>query len=165
MDDLRQAFEKWLWKDEDRKNSLVDYYNRHFNNIRPREYNGSYLTFPGMAADIQLRPHQKDAIAHTLYGGNTLLAHCVGAGKTYEMVASAMESKRLGIAHKPMIVVPKHLTEQTGAEFMRLYPGAKILVASKKDFEEKTGRNSAPRLQHRTGMPSSWATRSSRRFP
>lgn len=137
MDDLRQAFEKWLWKDEDRKNSLVDYYNRHFNNIRPREYNGSYLTFPGMAADIQLRPHQKDAIAHTLYGGNTLLAHCVGAGKTYEMVASAMESKRLGIAHKPMIVVPKHLTEQTGAEFMRLYPGAKILVASKKDFEEK----------------------------
>ena len=135
MEDLRQAFETWLWKDKTRAAALVEYYNRHFNNIRPREYNGSYLTFPGMAADIKLRPHQKDAIAHTLYGGNTLLAHCVGAGKTYEMVASAMESKRLGVAHKPMIVVPKHLTEQTGAEFLRLYPGAKILVAGKKDFE------------------------------
>lgn len=136
MEDLKAAFSKWLWKDERRAKRLADYYNRHYNNIRPREYNGEYLTFPGMAADIQLKPHQKDAIAHTLYGGNTLLAHCVGAGKTFEMVASAMEAKRLGLAHKSMFVVPKHLTEQTGAEFRTLYPGAKILVAGKKDFEK-----------------------------
>ena len=136
MEDLKSAFSRWIWKDSTRAKHLADYYNRHFNNIRPREYNGENLTFPGMAADIQLKPHQKDAIAHTLYGGNTLLAHCVGAGKTFEMTASAMEAKRLGIANKSMFVVPKHLTEQTGAEFRRLYPGAKILVATKKDFEK-----------------------------
>ena len=143
MEDLRQAFETWLWKDKTRAAALVEYYNRHFNNIRPREYNGSYLTFPGMAADIKLRPHQKDAIAHTLYGGNTLLAHCVGAGKTYEMVASAMESKRLGVAHKPMIVVPKHLTEQTGAEFLR----------ERKTLRLPTAKSSVRKSRHKIGTP------------
>ncbi len=133
---LKDAFVKWVWQDETRKERLVRYYNRHFNNIRPREYDGSYLEFPGMNPEIRLRSHQKDAIAHTLYGGNTLLAHCVGAGKTFEMIASIMESKRLGLSTKAMLVVPGHLTEQTGAEFMRLYPTANILVATKKDFEK-----------------------------
>ncbi|MBQ8698366.1 MAG: DEAD/DEAH box helicase family protein, partial [Schwartzia sp.] len=133
---LKDAFAKWVWQDENRKERLVRYYNRHFNNIRPREFDGSHLAFPGMNPEIRLKPHQKDAIAHTLYGGNTLLAHCVGAGKTFEMIASIMESKRLGLATKAMLVVPGHLTEQTGAEFMRLYPTANILVATKKDFEK-----------------------------
>ncbi len=131
---IKQEFSKWIFKDEERRDRLVAYYNRHFNNIRPREYDGSGLTFPGMNTEIQLREHQKNAIAHTLYGGNTLLAHCVGAGKTFEMVASAMEAKRLGVAKKSMIVVPKHLTEQFGTEFLQLYPNAKILVATAKDF-------------------------------
>ena len=131
---IKQAFTKWIFADEERKNRLVAYYNRHFNNIRPREYDGSGLIFPGMNKEIQLREHQKNAIAHTLYGGNTLLAHCVGAGKTFEMVASAMEAKRLGLTKKSMIVVPKHLTEQFGTEFLQLYPNAKILVATAKDF-------------------------------
>jgi len=131
---FKQEFTKWIFKDEERRNRLVAYYNRHFNNIRPREYDGSGLTFPGMNTEIQLREHQKNAIAHTIYGGNTLLAHCVGAGKTFEMVASAMEAKRLGVAKKSMIVVPKHLTEQFGTEFLQLYPNAKILVATAKDF-------------------------------
>ena len=131
---IKQEFTKWIFKDEERHNRLVAYYNRHFNNIRPREYDGSGLTFPGMNTEIKLREHQKNAIAHTLYGGNTLLAHCVGAGKTFEMVASAMEAKRLGVAKKSMIVVPKHLTEQFGTEFLQLYPNAKILVATAKDF-------------------------------
>ena len=133
---IKEAFVNWVWKNEERKNRLVKYYNRHFNNIRPREFDGSHLVFPGMNPEIQLRSHQKDAIAHTLFGGNTLLAHCVGAGKTFEMVASIMESKRLGLSNKAMLVVPGHLTEQMGAEFMRLYPTANILVATKKDFEK-----------------------------
>lgn len=132
---LKDAFVKWIYKDKERAKWIQGYYNRHFNSIRPREYSGEYLKFPGMSPEIELRPHQKAAIAHTLFGGNTLLAHAVGAGKTYEMIASAMESKRLGIANKPLIVVPKHLTEQTGAAFQQLYPGAKVLVATKKDFE------------------------------
>ena len=134
QEDLKEAFEKWLWNDKERKDHLACYYNRHFNNIRPREYDGSNLTFPGMNSLITLNKHQKDAIAHTLYGGNTLLAHCVGAGKTFEMIASAMESKRLGLAQKSLIVVPKHLTEQTGESFRLLYPNANILVATDKDF-------------------------------
>ena len=131
---IKQAFTKWIFDDEKRRDRLVAYYNRQFNNIRPREYDGSNLVFPGMNTEIQLREHQKNAIAHTLYGGNTLLAHCVGAGKTFEMVASAMEAKRLGLTKKSMIVVPKHLTEQFGTEFLQLYPNAKILVATAKDF-------------------------------
>ena len=131
---IRQAFNKWIFADPKRRDRLVAYYNRHFNNIKPREYDGSHLIFPGMNTEIQLREHQKNAIAHTLYGGNTLLAHCVGAGKTFEIVASAMEAKRLGLAKKSMIVVPKHLTEQFGTEFLQLYPNAKILVATAKDF-------------------------------
>ena len=131
---IKQAFAKWIFEDEQRRERLVAYYNRHFNNIKPREYDGSHLIFPGMNREVQLREHQKNAIAHTLYGGNTLLAHCVGAGKTFEMVASAMEAKRLGLAKKSMIVVPKHLTEQFGTEFLQLYPNAKILVATAKDF-------------------------------
>ncbi|WP_439723984.1 hypothetical protein, partial [Anaerovibrio sp.] len=117
--DLKDAFRKWLFADEKRAEKITEYYNRHFNSIKPREYNGEALTFPGMAADITLKKHQKDAVAHTLYGGNTLLAHCVGAGKTFEMIASAMESKRLGLANKSLIVVPKHLTEQMGEDFQR----------------------------------------------
>ena len=131
---IKQAFSKWIFAEEKRRERLVAYYNRHFNNIRPREYDGSHLIFPGMNTEIKLRDHQKNAIAHTLYGGNTLLAHCVGAGKTFEIVASAMEAKRLGLTKKSMIVVPKHLTEQFGTEFLQLYPSAKILVATAKDF-------------------------------
>ena len=131
---IKQAFTKWIFADKDRRDRLVAYYNRHFNNICPRQYDGSHLIFPGMNNEINLREHQKNAIAHTLYGGNTLLAHCVGAGKTFEIVASAMEAKRLGLARKSMIVVPKHLTEQFGTEFLQLYPNAKILVATAKDF-------------------------------
>ena len=131
---IKQAFSKWIFSETSRRDRLVAYYNRHFNNIRPREYDGSHLIFPGMNNEIQLREHQKNAIAHTLYGGNTLLAHCVGAGKTFEMVASVMEAKRLGLAKKSMIVVPKHLTEQFGTEFLQLYPNAKILVATARDF-------------------------------
>ena len=123
---IRQAFNKWIFEDPQRRDRLVAYYNRHFNNIKPREYDGSHLIFPGMNTEIQLREHQKNAIAHTLYGGNTLLAHCVGAGKTFEIVASAMEAKRLGLSKKSMIVVPKHLTEQFGTEFLQLYQSAKI---------------------------------------
>ena len=134
---IKQAFTKWIFADEERKNRLVAYYNRHFNNIRPREYDGSGLIFPGMNKEIQLREHQKNAIAHTLYGGNTLLAHCIGAGKTFEMVASAMEAKRLGLTKKSMIVVPKHLTEQFGTEFLQLYPNAKILVVTAKEIGSK----------------------------
>lgn len=119
----------------ERREQLVDKYNELFNGTRPREYDGTYLRFSGMSPEIQLRPHQLNAIAHTIYGGNTLLAHQVGAGKTFEMVAAAMESKRLGLCNKSLFVVPNHLTEQWGAEFMRLYPSANILVATAKDFE------------------------------
>ena len=131
---IKDAFQKWLWTDSKRSKEVCDYYNRHFNNIKPREYNGDFLTFPGMSSDITMQKHQRDAIAHTLYGGNTLLAHCVGAGKSFEMIASAMESKRLGLAKKPMLIVPKHLTEQMGEDFHRLYPDAKVLIASDKTF-------------------------------
>lgn len=136
MDNLRDEFLKWVYRDEERKMRLVSYYNRHFNNIVPREFDGSRLNFPGMNPAIELKKHQKDAVAHTLYGGNTLLAHVVGAGKTFEMQASAMESKRIGLCKKSLIIMPGHLTEQFGAEFLRLYPNAKILVATPKDFQK-----------------------------
>jgi N12 class adenine-specific DNA methylase len=132
---IKQAFKDWIWKDPKRRDDLCKTYNTLFNSTRPREYDGSHLTFPGMNPEITLRPHQLNAVAHQLYGKNTLLAHCVGAGKTYEMVAAAMESKRLGLCHKSLFVVPNHLTEQWGGDFLRLYPGANILVATKKDFE------------------------------
>ena len=134
QDLIKEAFKTWIYKDTDRRHAVEELYNNKFNAIRPRQYDGSHLTFPGMSNEISLRPHQKDAIAHVLYGDSTLLAHSVGAGKTYEMCAAAMESKRLGICKKSLIVVPDHLTEQEGADFMRLYPGANILVATKKDF-------------------------------
>ena len=134
---IKQAFKDWIFRDPERRESLVKKYNELFNSTKPREYDGSHLNFVGMSPEIQLRPHQLNAIAHTIYGGNTLLAHQVGAGKTFEMVASAMESKRLGLCHKSLFAVPNHLTEQMGAEFMRLYPSANILVATAADFEKK----------------------------
>ena len=135
QDAIKEAFKDWIFRDQERREKLCRIYNERFNSIRPREYDGSHLTFPGMNPEIELRPHQKNAVAHQLYGDNVLLAHVVGSGKTYEMVAAAMESKRLGIAQKSLFVVPNHLTEQWGAEFLQLYPGANILVATKKDFE------------------------------
>lgn len=134
--EIQERFHKWLLADARRVKEVTDYYNRHFNNIRLREYDGAHLTFPGMTNTIKLKPHQKNAIAHSLYGGNTLFAHCVGAGKTFEMVASIMESKRLGMSHKALMVVPNHLSMQTGEEFQRLYPRAKILVATERDFQK-----------------------------
>ena len=134
---IKNAFRDWIFKDPERREKLVEKYNVLFNSSKPREYDGSHITFSGMSPEIKLRPHQLNAIAHTMYGGNTLLAHQVGAGKTFEMVASAMESKRLGLCTKSLFVVPNHLTEQMGAEFLRLYPAANILVATKKDFEAK----------------------------
>ncbi|GFI30544.1 hypothetical protein IMSAGC013_01934 [Lachnospiraceae bacterium] len=132
---IREAFKEWVFRDQERRQVLVEKYNKLFNSIRPREYDGSHLKFPGMTPDIELKPHQKNAIAHILYGDNTLLAHCVGAGKTFEMAAAAMESRRLGLCRKSLFVVPNHLTEQWASEFLRLYPGANILAATKKDFE------------------------------
>lgn len=132
---IKDAFANWIWRDPQRREELVTRYNELFNSTRPREYDGSHIRFGGMNPDIKLRPHQLNAIAHVLYGGNTLLAHEVGAGKTFEMAASAMESKRLGLCQKSMFVVPNHLTLQWANEFLRLYPGAKLLVATKKDFE------------------------------
>lgn len=132
---IKEAFKEWVFRDPERRERLCRVYNDRFNSVRPREYDGSHLQFPGMNPEMELRPHQKNAVAHQLYGGNTLLAHVVGAGKTYEMVAAAMESKRLGLSRKSLFVVPNHLTEQWGAEFLQLYPGANILVATKKDFE------------------------------
>ncbi|SHI10995.1 Adenine-specific DNA methylase, N12 class [Sporanaerobacter acetigenes DSM 13106] len=143
---IKQAFVDWVWKEPSRRDRLTKLYNEKFNSIRPREYDGSHLVFPGMNPNIELREHQRNAIAHTLYGGNTLLAHCVGAGKTFEMVASAMESKRLGLCHKSLFVVPNHLTEQWGNEFMQLYPSANILVATKKDFEPKNRKKFCGRI-------------------
>ena len=135
MENIRQAFKKWVFDDPKRTERLVSLYNERFNRIVPREYDGSHLTFPGMNPSITLRKHQKDAVAHTLYGGNTLLAHVVGAGKTFEMIASGMEAKRLGLCHKSLYVMPKHLTEQFGGEFLRLYPDAKVLIADNdRDF-------------------------------
>lgn len=132
---IKDAFREWIWKDPARRQTLVAQYNELFNSIRPREYDGSHIVFAGMNPEISLREHQRNAVAHALYGGNTLLAHQVGAGKTFEMVAAAMESKRLGLCQKSMFVVPNHLTEQWASEFLRLYPSANILVTTKKDFE------------------------------
>lgn len=143
---IKDAFRDWIWKDPDRREALVTKYNELFNSVRPREYDGQHITFSGMNPEIVLREHQRNAIAHTLYGGNTLLAHVVGAGKTYEMVASAMESKRLGLCSKSMFVVPNHLTEQWASEFLRLYPSAKILVTTKKDFEKNNRRRFCSRI-------------------
>ena len=146
QDIIKQAFKDWIFKDLERRNELTKIYNEKFNSIRLREYDGSHLTFNGINPEIKLRPHQLNAVARTLYGGNTLLAHVVGAGKTFEMVASAMESKRLGLATKSMFVVPNHLTEQLGREFLELYQGANILVATKKDFEPKNRKRFIGRI-------------------
>ena len=132
---IRDAFKDWLWRDPERRRTLVRTYNDTMNCIRSREYDGSHIVFHGINPGIKLRPHQLGAIAHVLYGGNTLLAHEVGAGKTFEMIASAMESKYLGLCSKAIMVVPNHLTQQTAAEFLRLYPAANILVTTKRDFE------------------------------
>ena len=132
---VREAFKDWIFRDQERRHYLVGKYNRIFNSTRPREYDGAHLKFPGMTPDIELNPHQKNAVARVLYGNNTLLAHCVGAGKTFEMTAAAMESKRLGLCQKSLFVVPNHLTEQWASAFLQLYPGANILAATKKDFE------------------------------
>lgn len=143
---IKDAFRDWIWKDPDRRDRLTTLYNTKFNSIRPREYDGSHICFTGMNPEITLRPHQVNAIARILYGGNTLLAHVVGAGKTFEMVASAMESKRLGLCQKSLFVVPNHLTEQWAAEFLQLYPSANILVATKKDFETRNRKKFCSRI-------------------
>ena len=143
---IKAAFREWIWKDLNRRETLVAQYNEMFNATRPREYDGRHITFGGMTPDIQLREHQRNAVAHILYGGNTLLAHEVGAGKTFEMVAAAMESKRLGLCQKPLFVVPNHLTEQWASEFIRLYPSASILVATKKDFERANRQKFCARI-------------------
>jgi N12 class adenine-specific DNA methylase len=143
---IKDAFREWLWKDHDRRERLVGLYNKKFNSIRPREYDGSHLKFPGINPEITLKPHQVNAVAHILYGGNTLLAHVVGAGKTYEMVAAAMESKRLGLCQKSLFAVPNHLTEQWSAEFLQLYPSANILVATRKDFEKRNRKKFCGRI-------------------
>ena len=143
---IREAFKDWIWKDPERRQALVHQYNEEMNSTRPREYDGSHITFGGMNPEITLREHQKNAIAHVLYGGNTLLAHEVGAGKTFEMVASAMESKRLGLCQKSLFVVPNHLTEQWASEFLRLYPSANILVTTKKDFEPHNRKKFCARI-------------------
>ena len=143
---IKDAFQEWIWKDPTRRHDLVQKYNELFNSTRPREYNGQHITFSGMNPEIQLREHQLNAVAHILYGGNTLLAHEVGAGKTFEMVAAAMESKRLGLCHKPMFVVPNHLIEQWASEFLRLYPSANILAVTKKDFEPRNRKKFCARI-------------------
>ena len=143
---IKQAFADWIWKDPNRRERLCKLYNEKFNSVRPREYDGSHLNFVGMNPEIILRPHQGNAIAHILYGGNTLLAHVVGAGKTFEMVAAAQESKRLGLCQKSLFVVPNHLTEQWAAEYLQLYPSANILVATKKDFEAKNRKRFCGRI-------------------
>ena len=143
---IKEAFAEWIWKDPDRRTRLCKLYNEKFNSTRPREYDGSHLNFVGMNPEITLRPHQVNAIAHILYGGNTLLAHVVGAGKTYEMVAAAQESKRLGLCRKSLFVVPNHLTEQWASEYLQLYPSANILVATKKDFETKNRKKFCGRI-------------------
>lgn len=135
-DDIRKAFKAWIFRDPQRREAIVEKYNELFNSIRPREFDGSALSFPMMTSDIKLHDHQKNAIAHAMFGGNTLFAHCVGAGKTFEMIATAMESKRLGLCTKSLFAVPNHLTEQIGDDFQKLYPGANILVATKKDFQK-----------------------------
>ena len=143
---IKEAFRDWIWKDPDRRRELVQLYNESFNSTRPREYDGRHLIFPGMNPEITLREHQRGAIAHDLYGGNTLLAHEVGAGKTFEMIAAAMEGKRLGLCQKSLFAVPNHLTEQWASEFLRLYPSANILVATKKDFETRNRKKFCARI-------------------
>ncbi len=143
---IKAQFSEWLWQDPERRESICKAYNVLFNSTRPREYDGSHITFGGMNPEINLRAHQLNAVAHVLYGGNTLLAHTVGAGKTYEMVAAAMESKRLGLCQKSLFVVPNHLTEQWATEFLQLYPAANILVATKKDFETKNRKRFCGRI-------------------
>ena len=143
---IKQGFQDWIWADPTRREKLTKLYNEKFNSIRPREYDGSHIVFNGMNPEIELREHQKNAVAHILYGGNTLLAHAVGAGKTFEMVAAAMESKRLGLCNKSLFVVPNHLTEQWAAEFLQLYPAANILVATKRDFETKNRKKFCGRI-------------------
>ena len=143
---IKQGFQDWVWRDPERREKLVRLYNEKFNSIRPREYDGSHIVFSGINPEITLREHQKNAVAHILYGGNTLLAHAVGAGKTFEMTAAAMESKRLGLCNKSLFVVPNHLTEQWAAEFLQLYPAANILVATKKDFEMKNRKRFCGRI-------------------
>ena len=143
---LREAFRDWIWKDPQRRQALVRQYNEEMNSTRPREYDGSHLIFPGINPEIRLLPHQVNAIAHVIYGGNTLLAHEVGAGKTFEMIAAAMESKRLGLCQKSIFVVPNHLTEQTASEFLRLYPSANILVTTKRDFQKNNRKKFCARI-------------------
>ena len=143
---IREAFKDWVFREPERRQTLCAKYNELFNSTRPREYDGSHLKFPGMTPDITLRPHQLNAVAHQLYGDNTLLAHCVGAGKTFEMIAAAMESKRLGLCQKSLFVVPNHLTEQWASDFLRLYPGANILAATKKDFEPANRKKFCSRI-------------------
>jgi N12 class adenine-specific DNA methylase len=146
QDLISREFEKWIWEDPSRRETLTQIYNDKFNAIRGREYNGNHLSLPGMNPSVELFEHQKNAIARILYGGNTLLAHVVGAGKTFEMVAAAMESKRIGLCNKSMMVVPGHLTEQWATEFLQLYPAANILVATKRDFEAKNRKKFCSRI-------------------
>ena len=146
QEQIREAFKDWIWKDPARRADLCQKYNELYNAIRTRSYNGEHIRFSGMNPEISLRPHQRNAVARMLYGGNSLLAHCVGAGKTFEIVAAAMESKRLGLAKKSLVVVPNHLTEQWGADFLRLYPGANVLVATKKDFEPANRKKFCSRI-------------------
>ena len=146
QDAMKEAFHDWIFKDPERRTDLCAVYNRMFNSTRPREYDGRHINFIGMNPEIKLEPHQRNAVARILYGGNTLLAHVVGAGKTYEMIAAAMESKRLGLCKKSIMVVPNHLTEQWGGDFLTLYPGAKVLVATKKDFEPKNRKRFCARI-------------------
>ena len=143
---IKQGFQDWVWSDPERRERLCKLYNEKFNSIRPREYDGSHIVFSGMNPEITLREHQRNAVAHILYGGNTLLAHAVGAGKTFEMVAAAQESKRLGLCNKSLFVVPNHLTEQWASEYLQLYPSANILVATKKDFETKNRKRFCGRI-------------------
>ena len=143
---IKEAFKEWIFRDIDRREDLCRKYNDLFNSVRPREYDGSHIQFAGMTPEITLMPHQKNAVAHILYGNNTLLAHCVGAGKTFQMIAAGMESRRLGLAQKNLYVVPNHLTEQWGSDFLRLYPGANVLVATKKDFEPANRKKFCSRI-------------------
>ncbi len=145
QENIKEAFKDWIFRDPERRQKIVETYNELFNSVRPREYEGSHLTFPGMTPDIELKPHQKNAIAHILYGNNTLLAG-VGVSKTFEMIAAAMESKRLGLCPESLFVVPNHLVEQWASDFLRLYPGANILPTGKKILNRQTGKNSVPEL-------------------
>lgn len=143
---IKEKFKEWLFAEPERRQKYVEYYNETFNNIRLREYDGSHLQFPGMNPEIELKPHQKNAVARIIMGGNTLLAHCVGAGKSFEMMAACMEQKRLGLSNKTIMVVPKPLIGQTASEFLRLYPSANILVATERDFEKSRRKQFVSRI-------------------